>query len=469
MHIGAALLKEFRSLIQMLDDLDDPAPLPRPPVEPVAVELPQSVETVARPAGAASTFIFDSDPNHAGLLAATLQRSGVDSEIFTDTPQFMRGLLTREPSMVFLEVSGPGDAAIDALFAMGGRNYSGGVQLMGADEGPVMDVVRRMGDRHSLKMLPTLRKPLEPRTVRGVLVSQNFPVKEAPTASLAEALHENWVEFWYQPKIDLKKRQIAGVETFARIRHPELGTVQPTTFMHGATEADLVRLSEKALRAALKAASDFANVGINLRVAVNIPVRALFDLNIGAMAQAIGPQTPRWPGLVLDVTAAQLAADFDRVAAMAVELSASNVRLAIDDFGRASLPMTSLTKLPLAELKLDRNFVQGSATDQGRAKLCAGVINLAHHLACVAVGVGIERPEDLKLLASLGCDVGQGYLFGPPMPEQELVGLLLKRAVGPSASAPAPQPAPAANVQPLPPRQAQAQREPRQLKRSVWN
>lgn len=472
------MLKEFRSLMSMLDEIDDsPSPV-HAPVDAVAVELPQALEPAAVPIVAPSTFIFDTDAGHATQLNAILDKSGVEAELFTDTENFVRGLLTRAPSMIFLDVSGDGDAAIDALFAMGGRNYAGGVQLMSAETSPVMDIVRRMGQRHSLQMLPALKKPLETNQVRNVLVSQHFMIAEAPSASLGEALRENWVEFWYQPKIDLVKRQIAGVETFARIRHPELGTVPPAVFMQGASESDLVRLSERAIRAALNAASEFARLGVHLKVAVNIPVRALFDLSITSMVRELGPKTPRWPGLVLDVTAAQLARDFARVEAMGAELAAVNVHLAIDDFGRANLPLQNLKQLPIAELKLNRNFVQGCSEDPGRAKMCAGVVELARHMGCVAVAVGIENAADLRVLAALRCPVGQGYLFGQPMPEPELAGLLLKRAVSqaaqpaapaPAATGPTPVQAPvAAPKQPVPvsPRQPM---HPRPLKRSVWN
>jgi EAL domain-containing protein (putative c-di-GMP-specific phosphodiesterase class I) len=474
------VLKEFRNLIQMLDDLDNEAPLPVPAAaERAAVEIPQSVEAAAAQIVAApSSFIFDTEPIHANALAATLSRSGIGAEIYAETSPFVRGLLTSAPSMIFLEVAGQGDAAIDALFAMGERNYAGGVQLMGADASPVMDIVRRMGQRHSLQMLPSQRKPLEPQLVRDILVSQNFKINAAPTASLAEALNENWVEFWYQPKIDLVKRQIAGVETFARIRHPELGTLQPAVFMKGATESDLLRLAQRALAAALRAAGNFSEVGINLRVAVNIPVKALFDLSIATMAREFGPKTSRWPGLLLDVTADQLLRDFQRVEAIGPELAACNVRLAIDDFGKANLPLAALRQLPLAELKLDRGFVQGCAEDQGRAVVSRSVIELAHHLGATAVAVGIERVADMKALAAMGCDVGQGFLFGQPMPEEELVGILLKRAV---AAAPekqtvhAQQQAVAAAASqfaprsPLAPKPAVQQAPRPKLKRAVWD
>jgi EAL domain-containing protein (putative c-di-GMP-specific phosphodiesterase class I) len=465
------MLKEFRNLMQMLDGFDGPAPIAvSRPAEPAAVDIPQSIEAPA-PSTAASTFVFDTDEVHGSDLARMLGKSGVAAQIFTSTPPFVRGLLSHKPQMIFLGVAGQGEEAIDALFAMGERNYSGTVQLMGAESCPVTDVVRRMGQRHSLQMLPPVRKPVDTQVVRAVLESQNFKLSPPPTPSLAEALAEDWIEFWYQPKIDLAKRQIAGVETFARIRHPELGTVQPGTFMNGATEADLLRLAQRGLVAALKAASRFSDAGIHLRVAVNVPVRALFDLPIRSMVAEFGPRHSRWPGLLLDVTAQQVLDHYAKVEVLGLELVACNIRLAIDDFGKANVSMSSLKQLPLAELKLDRSFVQGCADDQGRVGVCRTVIDLAHHIGAIAVAVGIERAADMKLLASIGCNVGQGFLFGQPMPEENLVAMLMKRAV-PAASdttqTPAAAATPIASRKPAPTIAEPTVGAPK-LKRAVWS
>jgi EAL domain-containing protein (putative c-di-GMP-specific phosphodiesterase class I) len=424
------VLKEFRSLMQMLDGLDDEAPSVIPATEHAADELPQSVEPPApQPNAPARSFIYDANREHAETLAAILWTSEVETEIFTETSPFVQALLLRPPSMVFLDVDVDGIGAIDTLFAMGQRNYAGGVQLIGSELTPILDVVKRMGERHSLTMLPALKKPLRQGTVRSVLAKLNLGAPAKASAMLDEALSEDWIEFWYQPKVDLRKRQLAGVETFARVKHPELGILPPAVFMHGATETDLLHLTQRALQAALSAAANFSQVGISLRVAVNIPVRALFDLPIAEMARELGPRTARWPGLLLDVPIGQLGADFERVRALGPALSANNVYLAIDDFGRDNLPVASLEQLPVGELKLDRSFVNGCAEDAARAKVCQGVIALAHRLGCLAVAVGIERVADMKAVSLMGCDLGQGFLFGQPMPEAELVDLLLKRAV----------------------------------------
>ena len=430
------MFKEIRGLLQMLDELDSQAGVDVPPTpERDAVDLPQSVEAAPAPVMSErpTSFIFDTDVAAAASLHAILMASGVDTEIHDSAASLKQAMSLRTPHLTFVDVREQGDLAIDALFDMGTLNFPGGVQLMGTGPMPVMEVVKRMGQRHSLQMLTPLKKPLDANAVRGVLNAQG--IKYTPVASasvtLDEALANDWIEFWYQPKINLAKKQIAGVETFARVRHPELGTLPPSIFMQGATENDLMRLTHLALSAALAAARNFSQVGINLRVAVNVPVSALLHLPIADMVREQAPKHVRWPGLILDVTEAQVVGDAERVLALSQELAAQNVSLAIDDFSGGKLTIAELRDLPFSELKLDRKFVDGCAQNADHAQICGSVIELAHHLGCVAVAVGIERLDDMKALATLGCDLGQGFLFGQPMPEEQLVGVMLKRAVAP--------------------------------------
>jgi EAL domain-containing protein (putative c-di-GMP-specific phosphodiesterase class I) len=414
------VLDEIRS---WLNPLQEPEPEP-------AKQKGRAPAKTARPV----CFVMDAKASTSDTLPSVLQATGIETHLFSKSGSFIDGLRTAIPNFVFLEVAGEGDEAIDALFALGERTYRGPVQLMAADGVRALDSVRRIGERHSLKLPLALKTPLTAPAIRHVLQAHGLEQSSQtlPQFRLSDVLKNRWIEFWYQPKIDLRRRTIAGVETFARLRHPELGMLPPGCFMPGADARSLVALTEHALVSALTAARSFEQIGIKLRLAVNVSLTALAELKVAGIIGQYGPKAENWPGLILDITEEQIVSDMELTQNVALQLSGCNVKLAIDDFGRGHLSVADLSRLPFAELKLDRTFVDECATIESRAAQCATEIDLAHAFGAVAVAIGVEKTADAKKLGELDCDIGQGFLFGQPIPEDRFVALLRERRVAAS-------------------------------------
>lgn len=259
----------------------------------------------------------------------------------------------------------------------------------------------------------------------------------ARPVGLGEALRKGWIEFWYQPKIDLRKKQLAGVEVLARARHPEFGILAPSEFLPGASESELIILSETALANALETGTNLSKLGLNLRFAVNMPAAALVKLAIPDIVRSHRAPLEHWPGLIIDITEAQIVANLALVAGIAKQLAHVDVLLAIDDFGRGHSSLARLKELPFVELKLDRTFVADCGTNQVSAPLCKTIIDLAHNFGSAAVAIGIEKASDAHALTRMGCDIGQGFLFGRPMPVERFTSLLRQRAAGQGRAMPA--------------------------------
>jgi len=375
-------------------------------------------------------FVVDADPSIRHFLSLILHGAGVDTEEFADGHSLPAALNRRTPDVVFLNIALESAEAIECVVALGKRGYSGFVQLMSNRGLAVLEHVKSIGDQHRLLMLPALKKPFETSAVLKILHDLKFGLPPAIAArlDLEEALRNDWIEFWYQPKIDLRKKQLVGAEAFARARHPQNGVLMPSAFMPGATEASLIKLSEQALAQALKASLNFAKLGVSLRMAVNIPVNALVKIAVADIVQAYRPQFDKWPGLIIDVTEEQIVTDLKLATDLTKTLHHLNVQLAIDDFGRGYSSLVRLKDLPFAELKLDRAFVSDCGTDKVNAPLCKTVIDLAHNFGSIAVAIGIEKASDALALVSMGCDYGQGFLLGQPMPEERFISLLRQRA-----------------------------------------
>jgi EAL domain-containing protein (putative c-di-GMP-specific phosphodiesterase class I) len=375
-------------------------------------------------------FVVDADASIRHFLSLILHGAGIDTEEFPDGQAVRSALARRQPKLVFLNIALESADAIECVLGLGRTGYGGAVQLMSNRGSAVLAHVKSIGEQHRLRMLPVLKKPFETGAVLKVL--QELRLGEPPAVAgridLDEALDKNWIEFWYQPKIDLRKKQLVGVEAFARARHPHNGVLMPSAFMPGATEPGLIKLSEQALDQALKASLNFSKLGVNLRLAVNIPINALVKVQVAEIVQSHRAKFEKWPGVIIDITEEQIVSDLPLAAEMTRKLAPLDVRLAVDDFGRGYSSLARLKELPFAELKLDRAFVTDCGSDKVNAPLCKTVIDLAHNFGSIAVAVGIEKASDALALVSMGCDYGQGFLLGQPMPEERFISLLRQRA-----------------------------------------
>jgi EAL domain-containing protein (putative c-di-GMP-specific phosphodiesterase class I) len=395
-----------------------------------AIGLPPGAVPRRNGAAAQLSFIVDSDASIRRFLSLLLQSSGIDTEEFAACDTLSDALRERTPDLVFIEVGFEMGDAGECLATLSAANYRGLVQLTGNRGASLLTQIKVTGERYRLNMLPVLNKPFETSLIVKMLQDHKLGQHTALAGrvDLGEALAKNWIEFWYQPKIDLRKKQLVGVEAFARVRHPEHGVLPPEAFIPAASDANLIALSEFALGEALKASINLGKIGVSLRMAVNMPVNALRQVAIVDIVQSYRPRFDRWPGLLIDVTEEQVVADFELARDTAAQLAPLDIKFAIDDFGRDYSAVMRLSDLSFAELKLDRSFVTGCGTDQTSAPLCKAAIDLAHSFGSIAVGVGIERASDAMALVGMGCDYGQGFLLGQPMPEERFIALLRQRA-----------------------------------------
>ncbi|HVV63821.1 MAG TPA: EAL domain-containing response regulator [Pseudolabrys sp.] len=410
------------------------AAAPSPPPDASAPAEAEIASPPLAPGSAPLCFVVDEESSVRHFLSLILHGSGIDTVEFPDGAALRKAMeqqgQTQPPNLIFHNISLESADAIESVVFLVKGGFRGNVQLMSGRGAAVLEHVKAIGLKHKLNMLPVLKKPFETDAIVKIIqeLKLGTPPATATRLSLEEALNKNWIEFWYQPKIDLRKKQLAGAEAFARARHPDHGMVLPGAFMPGANEASLIKLSEMAITNALKAGLNFSKLGINLRIAVNVPVPVLIKLPIVDMVKEYRPTAEGWSGLIIDVTEEQIVTDLALATELTKKLERSNVRLAIDDFGRGYSSLVRLKELPFAELKLDRVFVTDCGTDKVNAPLCKTVIDLAHNFGSTAVAIGIEKASDAVALMSMGCDYGQGFLLGQPMPEERFVSLLRQRA-----------------------------------------
>jgi len=255
--------------------------------------------------------------------------------------------------------------------------------------------------------------------------------------AFSDALRNKWFEIWYQPKIDLKRKRLAGAEALARVRHPQLGVLPPANFLPSGDDKSAAELAQQSLLATLFDWTTFEEAGFNLHLSISVPLSVLFKLPIPRLVAQYRPHSKRWPGLILEVKADDIARNAHLSKEIATQLRVGGISIAIDDFGAGFTSLASLRDLPFAEIKIDQSLVSGCATDAANAALCQTVIDLAHRFGGVAVADGVEKTSDLEALTAIGCDYGQGVSIAPPMPKSRFLDLLRARMSNKPAASPA--------------------------------
>jgi EAL domain-containing protein (putative c-di-GMP-specific phosphodiesterase class I) len=387
--------------------------------------------TIKEPKSAAAfALIVDDEKSLRSLIARALRQRMVMTEECGDAPSALRAIKHRTPDLIFLDVSLERSDAIEVIRGLGEMQYAGSIQLMSGRDLTLLEDIKRVGERHALRMLPVLQKPFRVDVIPGVLLQAGIsrPETSGPRVSLFDALCAGWLELCYQPTVDLRTKQLIGAEGLARVNHPEHGVVLPGAFLAGADEASLLSLAEFAVLAALRDWTEFAHAGAPLRLSVNVPLDALVKLPIAALVREHRPPVSSWPGLILEIGEDQLLRDIRLVYELATQLSIYDVHLAIDRFGYAHTALMSLLELPRVELKLARGFVVGCAQDRVKRQLCGSVIELAHKYKRQVVAVGVDQVEDAQALTQMGCDQGQGMLLGPPLTKAKLRQMIKIRA-----------------------------------------
>jgi EAL domain-containing protein (putative c-di-GMP-specific phosphodiesterase class I)/ActR/RegA family two-component response regulator len=379
-------------------------------------------------------LIVDDEVAICQSVSLILSTLGIEAESAHTAQQALSALARRLPSIIFLDVQLKKSDAIDVIRGLGAANYRGVVQLMSGSNADLLEDVRRVGARHGLDMRPALGKPFRAEAVRQAIATVGLQRTPAVPVGLDEALANGWLELWYQPKIDLRSKTLAGAEGLIRCQHPAYGMLGPASFLPGASAASLAALTELVVITALRDWDALAAIGVNLHTAVNTSIGALTNMNLPALIREYRPNRERWPGLILEVTEEEVVKDVALMHEIATQLRIYGITFAIDDFGEGYSSFARLRELPFAELKLDRSFVHDCASNKQNAGICRAIIDLAHHFGAVAVAEGLENPADLQAIHRMGCDMGQGFLLARPMPKGQLVAMLQQRAMQQEAS-----------------------------------
>ena len=241
------------------------------------------------------------------------------------------------------------------------------------------------------------------------------------SSELRRGLERGEVVPYFQPIVDLDGGQVVGFEVLARWLHPERGLLVPAQFLQIAEESGLiVDLGARILRDSLAQLAHWRAVGLRFAscsLSVNVATQQLIDGRfLDVVYDALGETGIDADSLWLEITETALMADTDAAGDALRNLRGLGLHLSVDDFGTGYSSLTYLKRFPVEAIKVDRSFVSGLGLEADDTSIVEAVVRLGHSLGLTVVAEGVETPLQLNRLRELGCDKGQGYLFGRPRP-----------------------------------------------------
>ncbi|MCL5236503.1 MAG: EAL domain-containing protein [Nitrospirae bacterium] len=247
--------------------------------------------------------------------------------------------------------------------------------------------------------------------------------------SLRLTLERGGFILYYQPQINIKNKQLTGVEALIRWKHPRLGLLEPVRFIQLAEDTGLiVPIGEWVLRAACEQVKEWQNAGLpHVCVSVNFSARQFQQPDLVEMVSQVLKETGLDSKcLDIEITESTAMQNIEATIPKLAELSSLGIQFAIDDFGTGYSSLGYLKKLPIQKLKIDKSFISDLAKDPDYKTIVQAVIVMAHNLKLKVVAEGVENEEQLAFLRSSKCDEMQGYLYSRPLLPGEFEKLLRK-------------------------------------------
>jgi diguanylate cyclase (GGDEF)-like protein len=243
---------------------------------------------------------------------------------------------------------------------------------------------------------------------------------------LREAIERNELELYYQPIVSLRDNKVTGFEALARWNHGIRGFIPPSSFIPIAEDTGLMTgLGEWALT---EACGRISRLPGDFNLAVNLSPVQFSSQDLVDVVQRALILSGLAPGrLELEITESLLLENNEHTITMLRRLRELGVRIALDDFGTGYSSLSYLRNFPLDRIKIDRSFVADIATQHDQIVVVQAVISIARALGMSVTAEGVETPIQKEFLQSLGCDEAQGFLFGKPVPFEQLAEMIANR------------------------------------------
>jgi len=366
-------------------------------------------------------------------LADMLKRHGVNEVLSASDGlsglsmiECMRG---RE-CIVFCDLAMPGMDGVEVVREIQRLGYAAAIVLVSGKDRRVLDIVSKVARDAGHSVVGSMAKPFAEDELEAMLQIARGVRPQAPglapekgppqmeVAEISQAIDEGRIGVVLEPQVRLQDSQLVSMEALARIESAD-GLISPIRFIPGAERHGLIEpLTRQLVHKLFKHIGAWHQRGLMIDVSVNLSTSLLVEPSMpntilnAATSAGIAPQH-----IMLELTEST-AAEYriEDVIESVARFRLKDFRVAIDDFGTGQSTLERLQRIPFTDLKVDRSFVTGAATDDEKRGIIEYSVQLAHRLGLNVIAEGVETETDEDEVRRLGCEMAQGYHYARPLP-----------------------------------------------------
>jgi len=241
-------------------------------------------------------------------------------------------------------------------------------------------------------------------------------------SELKQAISNNQLTLYFQPKINLNTNTVVGLEALIRWKHHRFGFVRPDEFIPIAEQTGIIKpLTRWVVKRSLEVQKELLAEGHDLDISINISAKNLREDDfIPFIAEALESNPDHIDKITIELTETSMMEDPLKALQVLDELSQSGVKLSIDDFGTGYSSLAYIKKLPADEIKIDKSLVFDLTNNSDDQVIIKTTVEMCHRLGFTVVAEGVESQSIVDILRGLNCDLIQGYFISPPLPLNKL-------------------------------------------------
>ncbi len=381
-----------------------------------------------------SVLVVDDDPIVCAIAESFFLESGATETAVAHNGQEAVDAveLRGHPfDFILLDLKMPVMDGVQFLRHMHERNYEGAIGIASGENAATLSLAASLAQKQGLKVVGQVSKPLDNARLGTLMSGWGLLQERSPTRGstafsardLEIALTDQQIKAHYQPQCCASTGRLLGVEALTRWYHPDLGILAPNHFVSLAEDNDLMpALTHQMMTNIIGDMESLDIIDPALTISINLGAGVLNDTvfpdHVASLFDKCSGDRNRF---ILELTESKLVEDSVNSLEVLARLDLAGFELSIDDFGTQFSNIDQLTKFPFKELKIDRQFVHSSASDERARATVQTCVSLGKQLGMRIVAEGVETIEDWQCVATLGVDVIQGYLVAKPISIDKLV------------------------------------------------